>query len=124
MIKWSVNPKESIKTLQERIDEIKQYQETGHVDGKSFHDCKVCGELVRRLGNDYSQQGYCSECWIDLKKKEIKEKWADLIGFKIIAFEVELSEFTIESPRLGKLVLEKDGVMKVLNAEEIVHMIL
>ena len=124
MTKWSVDPKASIKTLQSQIAEMEQYQKTGHVDGKSYHDCKVCGELVMRLSNDYSKEGYCSECWVDLKKKEIKEKWSNLIGFNIVAFEIELSEFTTESPRLGKIVLEKDGVKKVLKAEEIVHLII
>ena len=123
MTKWSINPKETIKTFQREIAEIEKYQKTGHVNGKSYHDCKECGELVRRLSSDYSKQGYCSECWVDLKKAEIKEKWSNLIGFKIVDFEIEISEFTTKDPRLGKIVLEKDGEQKVLNAEEIVHFI-
>ena len=124
MTKWSISPETSVKTLQREIEEIIQYQNMGYVDGKSYHDCKVCGELVRRLGNDYSQQGYCSECWVDLKKAEIKEKWSTLLGFKIVDFEIELTEFTTDSPRLGKVVLEKDGEQKILEAEEVVHFIL
>lgn len=124
MTKWSINPKETIKTFQREIAEIEQYQKTGHINGKSYHDCKVCGELVRRLSNDYSKQGYCSECWVDLKKTEIRERWSSLIGFKIVDFEIELNEFTTDSPRLGKVVLEKDGEQKVLNAEEVVHFLL
>lgn len=124
MTKWNINPKATIKTLQRQIDEIKKYQRTGHVNGKSYHDCKVCKDLVMKLSTDYSKQGYCSECWIDLKKTEIKERWSSLLGFKIIDFEIELTEFTTDSPRLGKVVLEKDGKRKVLEAEEIVHFIL
>ena len=124
MTRWSVNPEAAINNLQRQLDEIKLFQETGRVNGKTYQTCKVCGELVHKLSNDYSKQGYCSECWLEKKKVELKSLWSSLIGFKITDFEIEVSQYTTDDPRLAKLVLEKDGVEKVLKAEDIVHLII
>jgi len=124
MTKWSVNPRAAISNLQNQLNEIKQFQETGYVSGKTYQTCIVCNELVHKLSNEYSKLGYCSECWVEKKKVELKSLWSDLIGFKIVDFEIEVSQYTTDDPRLAKLMLEKDGVKKVLKAEDIVHLII
>ncbi len=124
MTKWEVNVKAAIGTLTAQINELKDLRDGKITVGKTYQQCKICKAIVHKVGNDYGQAGYCSECWKEKGEKEQKKTWEPLIGATLKSFEIELDDYSMDQPRLTKLVFEKDGKETVVRAEKIRHMIL
>lgn len=113
------NVKERRKRLKGELKELAEFEERGTLNGKYYYTCKICGKLFGRVGNIYSQEGYCSECWRAKKEADLREKYLGLIGATIVDIKIKTDHLGYKEATLGDITIEKDGKREVLKLRHV-----
>lgn len=111
--------KERRKRLKRELKELDDFEKKGSLNGKYYYTCKTCGGLFGRVGNDYAQEGYCSDCWRAGKEAELREKYISLIGATIVDIKIKTDDFRYTSATLGNITIEKDGKREELKLRHV-----
>ncbi len=114
-----ISVKERRKRLKRELKELAEFEEKGVLNGKHYYTCKICGDLFGRVGNKYSQEGYCSECWRAEKEADLREEYLSLIGATIVDIKIKTDHFRYKEATLGDITIEKDGKREVLKLRHI-----
>jgi len=111
--------KERRNRLKKELKELAEFEEKGVLNGKYYYTCKVCGKLFHRVGNIYSQERYCYECWKAAKEADLRQKYLGLIGATIVDIEIKTDHFRFKEATLGDITIEKNGKREVLKLRHI-----